>query len=92
MLVTDDGIARLANALHPLKALSPMLMTDDGIARLASKLHPLKSLMLFTDDGIVTLVSLNFDTPQRRHESSSTVTVPSGMLKCLSRSCNELHP
>ena len=40
MLVMDDGIARLANALHPSKALFPMLGTDDGIARLANELHP----------------------------------------------------
>ena len=40
MLVTDDGIARLANALHPSKAWSPMLVTDDGIATLANELHP----------------------------------------------------
>ena len=31
MLVTDDGIARLANELHPSKALYPMLVTDDGM-------------------------------------------------------------
>ena len=40
MLVTDDGIARLVNELHPLKALIPMLVTDDGIARLANEVHP----------------------------------------------------
>ena len=43
MLVTDDGIARLANELHPEKALSPMRVTDDGIARLANDVHPLKA-------------------------------------------------
>ena len=43
MLVADDGIARLANALHPSKAPSPMLVTDDGIARLANKVHPEKA-------------------------------------------------
>ena len=40
MLVTDDGIARLANALQSMKARDPMLVTDDGIARLANALHP----------------------------------------------------
>ena len=40
MLVTDDGITRLANELHPSKALNPMRVTDDGIARLAKELHP----------------------------------------------------
>jgi len=43
MLVTDTGIARLANNLHPLKAPSPMLVTDDGIARLANELHSAKA-------------------------------------------------
>ena len=38
-MVTDDGISRLANELHPLKASAPMLVTDDGISRLANKLH-----------------------------------------------------
>ena len=41
--MTDDGIARLANALHLEKAKFPMLVTDDGIARLANDLHPLKA-------------------------------------------------
>ena len=40
MLVTDDGIVRLANELHPKKAAAPILVTDDGIARLANELHP----------------------------------------------------
>ena len=31
MLVTDDGIARLANELHPEKAQFSMLVTDDGM-------------------------------------------------------------
>ena len=43
MLVTDDGIARLANELQSMKALFPMLVTDDGIARLANELHPSKA-------------------------------------------------
>lgn len=34
MLVTGDGIARLANELHRLKAPTPMLATDDGISML----------------------------------------------------------
>jgi len=40
MLVTDDGIARLVNELHPEKAPLPMLMTAEGIERLANELHP----------------------------------------------------
>jgi len=40
MLVTDDGIARLANDLQPKKAAAPMLVTDDGISRLANEQHP----------------------------------------------------
>ena len=43
MLVTDDGIARLANELHLEKAPPPMLVTDDGIARFANALHPEKA-------------------------------------------------
>ena len=39
MLVTDNGIVRLANALHPSKTEPPMLVTDDGISRLANELH-----------------------------------------------------
>ena len=31
MLVTDDGIARLANDVHPMKAQYPMLVTEDGM-------------------------------------------------------------
>ena len=93
MLVTDDGIARLANELHPLKAPSPMLVTDDGIARLANALHPWKALspMLLTDDGMVTRVTFALSTPHSFHESSPSpsqsdplmVVVPSGMAKCI---------
>jgi len=43
MLVTDGGISRLANELHPLNAASPMLATDDGIVTLANELHPWKA-------------------------------------------------
>ena len=59
MLVTDDGIARLANEVHPLKAPYPMLVTDDGISRLANELHPWKARfpMLVTDDGIARLAN-----------------------------------
>ena len=50
---------KVANELHPSKALSPMLVTDDGIARLANDLHPTKVLlpMLLTDDGIARLAN-----------------------------------
>ena len=59
MLVTDDGIARLANELHPEKTEFPMLVTDDGTARLANEVHPEKALspMLVTDDGIARLTN-----------------------------------
>ena len=89
--MTDDGIARLANALQSMKAQSPMLATDDGIARLANELHPSKALspMLVTDDGMVTCVTLVLSTPHSFHESSPPlqpgplmVVVPSGMAKC----------
>ena len=43
ILLTDDGIGTLDNALHPEKALAPMLVTDDGISRLANELHPWKA-------------------------------------------------
>ena len=59
MLVTEAGMVRLANALHPLKAQSPMLVTDDGIARLTNELHPsiARFSMLVTDDGIARLAN-----------------------------------
>ena len=43
MLVTDDGIARLANERHLMKARPPMLVTDDGIVTLANEQHPSKA-------------------------------------------------
>ena len=50
---------KLANELHPLKAMSPMLLTDDGIARLANEQHPMKarSPMLVTEAGMVRLAN-----------------------------------
>ena len=48
--------------------------------------------MLVTDGGIVTLVSRAFRTLYLPHESSSTVTLPAGILKCFLGICNELHP
>ena len=93
MLVTDDGIARLANALHLEKAYSPMLVTDDGIARFVNELHPLKaqSPILVTEDGMVTCVTFVLSTPHSFQESSPfphtsgplMVVVPSGMAKCI---------
>ena len=37
MLVTDDGIARLANELHFWKAPYSMLVTDDGMSTLINE-------------------------------------------------------
>ena len=71
MLVTDDGMSRLANELHPQKAPPPILVTDDGIARLANEMHPPKAQppMLVTDDGMVTCVTFVLSTPHSFHES-----------------------
>ena len=40
MLVTDGGMATLANERHPLKAHASMLVTAGGMATLANELHP----------------------------------------------------
>ena len=40
MLVTDVGMATLANEVHPLKAHTSMLVTDAGMATLANEVHP----------------------------------------------------
>ena len=86
MLVTDDGISRLANELHPLKALFPMSMsTDDGIVRLANELHPLKARfsMLVTDGGISRLATFVLSTPHSFHELLLMVVTPFGIAKCI---------
>ena len=69
MLVTDEGMATLANELHPLKASASMMFTDVGIATPLKELHPLKAHgpMLVNDVGIVTLVN----SSHSRHESVS---------------------
>ena len=71
MLVTDAGIATIANELHFQKAYASMLVTDEGIATLANKLHPLKAHrpMLATDVGMPTLVTFVLSTPNSAHES-----------------------
>ena len=83
MLVTADGISRLANELHPSKAQPPMLATDGGIARLANELHPEKAWfpMLVTDDGISRHVTFVFSTPDPAQELFVQTAVPSGMTK-----------
>ena len=40
MLVTEEGMAALANEMHPSKALSPMLVTDEGMVTTVNELHP----------------------------------------------------
>ena len=59
MLVTDEGIATLANELQLVKACCSILVTDEGMATLANELHPQKapSSMLVTDEGMATLVN-----------------------------------
>ena len=59
MLVTDDGVSRLANALQSAEAFDPMLVTEDGISRLANELHSAKAQasMVVTDDGIARLAN-----------------------------------
>ena len=71
MLITDEGMATLANELHPEKAREPMMVTDVGIATLSNKLHPSKAHepMMATDVGIATLVTSPLSTPHSRHES-----------------------
>ena len=90
MLVTDDGISRLANELHPSKGPSSMLMTDDGM------------LIDFT----FALIFRGQSCSERRVVSSgmTTVTLANELhsLKALypmmvtddgiSRLANELHP
>ena len=58
-------MSRLANELHPQKALSSILVNDIGIATYANELHPSKAyaLMLVTDEGIVTLLTFVWSTP-----------------------------
>ena len=59
MLVTDEGMATLANELQRAKAHSSMLVTDEGMAMLANELHPLKApnSMMVTDVGMATLAN-----------------------------------
>jgi hypothetical protein len=61
MLVTDDGISRLSNELHPLKSWSPMLVTDDDIVTCSNELQSQKAPepMLVTDDGISRFTKLH---------------------------------
>ena len=44
MVVTESGMAMLANELHPWKAPSLMVVTEPGMAMLANELHPSKAL------------------------------------------------
>ena len=43
MLVTDDGITRLANALHPTKTEHPMLVTELPMVTLLNEMHLAKA-------------------------------------------------
>ena len=59
MLVTDAGMATLANALHLRKAHASMLVTDAGMATLANEMHARKAhaSILVTDVGMSTLAN-----------------------------------
>jgi len=80
MLVTDDGIVRLANDLHPSKAPLSMLVTDNGISRLVNEPHPKKaaSPKLVTNDGIVTRVTFVLST---RHSFHARLHHPPNLLE-----------
>ena len=69
MLVTDDGMAKLANTLHPLKAWFPMLVTDDGMV----------TCVTF---ALSTPHSFHESSPSSHQSGPSMVVVPSGMAKC----------
>ena len=40
MVVTESGIAMLANDLHPLKVWSSMAVTESGMVMLTNERHP----------------------------------------------------
>jgi len=54
MLATALGIDKLANAVHPLNALTPMLVTDVGIVMLVRTVLPAKALSA----SVVTLKTM----------------------------------
>ena len=69
MLLTDDGIARLANELHLEKASAPMLVTDDGMVTRVT----------------FALSTPHFPQESSSSPSKSAplmVVVPSGIAKC----------
>ena len=70
MLVTDDGIARLANELHPWKAAPPMLVTDDGMVTCVTL-------------DLSTPHSFHESSPFPNQFPPLMVVVPSGMVKCI---------
>ena len=96
MLVTDEGMSRLSNELHPAKACFSILVTDAGMATRTNETHSKKAFapMLVKDVGNVTLFTVVLSTPHSRHESRPPppkrlsrsgwvmLAVPSGMSKC----------
>ena len=70
MLVTDDGISRLANELQFLKAWSPRLVTDDGTV----------TCVTF---ALSTPHSFHESSPLPKKSAPLMVVVPSGMAKCI---------
>ena len=85
MLLTDAGMATLANELQSAKAAYSMLVTDAGMATLGNEVHPWKARasMLVTDVGMPTLVNFVLSTPISAQESCPCVmlVVPSGKSK-----------
>ena len=71
MLVTDDGMARLANELHLSKAWSPMRVTDDGIVTRVT-------FVLSTPHSFHESKT----SPSSRQFGCVMVVVPSGIAKC----------
>jgi len=85
MLVTDDGISRLANELHPSKACSPMPSTDDGIATRTNALQPLNApaSMRVTEDGRATTNGFFLSTSPHAFDMERVmVGVPCGTSIC----------
>ncbi len=98
MLVTDVGMATLANELHPSKAPSSMLATEVGIATLANELHPRKATapMLDTDDDAPTGVAAwKASTGELLWETEPALGAPAGATVWMFKACGplgHLHP
>ena len=89
MVVTESGMAMLANELHAQKASSPIVVTESGMVILTNEVQSQKALspIVVTESGMVILTN----EVQSQKALSPMVVTESGMVMLQTVAFNTFH-